>query len=263
MNRWLLLFLSSGLLLAALFTTAFPVLSFFCLAPLFALAWPIADEAGGADKKSVLENAEIVLFALAISFVIYFYFKALPLFSATVLALAYTVPFLALMFIRRSLGERSGPIGLFLVWLALEYFMLKAGWPAEHWFLADLLEAKPPWSSLFRSQGYLAVSAWLLLTNLLAWAMVFRGKFSPGFAVLFVIAVATPLTMGILGTDDTHRIIREQMLSYYSTGVTSDATYGSRGEWVVRTAAWASVLVLLFAAVRKKTAKPEKPKKKS
>lgn len=260
MNRWLLLILSFGFLLAAMLTAEFPALSFFCLAPLFALAWPIAEEAK-EENKSILENAEIVLLALAISFVTTFYIRELPLFSATVLALAYTLPFLALVFIRRNLGERAGPIGLFLVWLALEYVLLKSGFPTERWFLADLLAAKSKWASLVSNQGYLAVSAWLLVTNLLAWAMAFRGKFSIGYAVLFVIAVATPLTMGILGEHDADIVTRTQMLTYYSTGETADPTYGSRGEWVVRTAAWATVLVLLFAAVRKKTAKPAKPKK--
>lgn len=250
MKRSVLLLLASAAFAGALFTAVFPVLAFVALAPMVALMAQSADEEKDAP---LVEHAEWVLAALAIGFVGRAVWVGDSIFNATVWSISFALVFALFGFVRRHLLKLTGVLPLALFWLALEYLLLKIQWPGNGWFLADLLNEQPKWTAWMSAQGYLTTSVWLLLTNLLAWAAFFRGKVSPMLTIAFVAAVGAPIVLGYVQPSLTGVIDRQQMMDYYAGIGSVTGEYQQRGEWLARTSAWVSVLVFLFAVVRRKT----------
>ena len=252
MKRSLLLILSAAAFAGAQFTPEFPVLAFFALAPMIALMAQSPDEQTEAGAP-VMEHAEWVLAALASGFVLRSVFLQDTIFTTAVWSVAFALVFALYGFVRRHLGKLTGILPLVLFWLALEYLLLKVQWPGNGWFLADLLKDQPKWTAWMAAQGYLTASVWILLTNMLAWAAFFRGKVNPLMTIVFVASVGVPIALGYLKPSLTGVIDRQLMMDYYSGAARATGEYARRGEWLGRTSAWVSVLIVLFAVVKRKT----------
>ena len=70
-----------------------------------------------------------------------------------------------------------------------------------------------------------------------------------------ILLIACPLIYSVYFLD-TPGINREQMISVYGTGELSvSENYKNRAEFIVRTATWVAVLILLLAIVKSKTHK--------
>lgn len=258
-ERWWLMGTSLVILTAAWWTTFFPVLAFVALAP--AIAWFMASVDGSADASPDPGHAERILLLFGLVFIGSAFVRGDSPFDAAVWAVGYASPFALFAFVRSSLGHRIGVLPLALAWMTVEYAFLKLQWPARQWFLADLLQEQGKWTLWFGTHGYLSASVWLLVTNLVAWAAFFRERRSLPFAVLLVVAVAVPVGIGYFLKPATEVIARVDMLDYYATGKAT-GLYADRGEWLARTAAWVTVLMLLIALVKSRTAKKENRKTK-
>ncbi|MFM8348784.1 MAG: hypothetical protein ACKOAR_12140, partial [Bacteroidota bacterium] len=140
-----------------------------------------------------------------------------------------------------------------LFWLALEYLLVKIGLGRNVIFLADLLRLKDTWVSWNGHTGYLGASLWLLLGNWMVYKTFLQGRINWVF-----LPVAIALVAGAFWAANNYPVelvTRDQMITLYDGGKTLPEQYLQRGEWVVRTAAWVSVLVILFALVRSRTKK--------
>lgn len=254
MRRSLLFLISAAAFAGALFTQIFPLLSFVAIAPMLSLMDSSQEEEENAEMP-VLEHTEWILAALAIGFVLRSVFQSDAIFHAAVWSVSFAFVFVMFGIVRRQLGKLTGVLPLALFWLALEYIFLKLQWPGNGWFLADLLSKRPEWTAWMASQGYLAASVWLLVTNLLAWGAFFRGKVNVPMLMAFIAAVGVPIILSYMQAPFDNAISRGEMMSYYAGETSPAGDYGQRGEWLGRTSAWVSVLVLLFAFVRRKTNK--------
>jgi hypothetical protein len=240
-NPYLLCLMGVALLAAAFLMGPFPVLIFAGLAPLFA----IADHAEGDFFWNKLELVAAALFAGFFAAHVTHSERAVP---ALLQAIAYTLGFAAFNFTHQSLGTRLGRIPLIAFLLSLEYVGLKAGAGSSMVFLADALRFKPEWVRWTLETGYLGISLWILAANHLLYLGLFRKGWSPAWLIGFVAAVIGPIvysyTLTISGID------KATMLQHYHD-VTPDAgLYSLNGEWIPRTAAWISALILVFAFVK-------------
>lgn len=244
-----LLFATACILLTAGWLMApFPFLIFVALAPLFALA-------DRTDAKGpVWEKMEYVLLALGISFLVHAIFHERSIVGSLASAIVLTVAFVAHAWVGQILGVRSGKITIILFWLSVEYLLLKVN-PDNGVFLADILRIQPAWTRWNVQTGYLGSSLWILIVN---WVM-YQTFLTVGEIRWVRFLVAMLLLLGpILYSYQLSNspITHQEMVNLYAqTPSGSDVGYLANGEFIVRTAAWISTLILLFTFVKSQTTK--------
>ncbi len=237
---------SVGLLTCGWLMAPFPLLIFFGLAPLLTFA--------ETPDKGILEKMEWVLLALTLPLALRAFIRHESLVIALVMGIAWTLVFVAHAWVRQVLGIRTGKITLLLLWLALDYVCLKLA-PGKTIFLADSLESQGTWTRWTVHTGYLGSGAWILMVN---WAVYKAFLEQKGLSWLWLLAgilvLAGPAIFSQMIADSP--VTREAMINLYS-GHIIDGTdsYLARGEWMVRTAAWISLLILMFTAVKSQTRK--------
>jgi len=225
---------------------SFPIFIFLAIAPLFALT----DRA--TDTSSIWEKMEWVLLALIISFTAAHAFDSSFLVSSMFYAIGFTLAFTAHVWVRQTLGNRAGKITVIIFWLAMEYVVLKLR-PGPSTFLADSLRLQPDWLRWNIHTGYLGATLWILITNLMVYEAILSEKpFQWYWIVSTLIFLLGPLSYSY--SLDNAPIERSAMASLYegNSGM-KDVTYLARGEFVVRTAAWLSTLIILFTFVKSQT----------
>jgi apolipoprotein N-acyltransferase len=240
------LFLTSGLLLTGGWLMAsFPIFIFLGLAPLFALT----DRA--TDTSSAWEKMEWVLLALIIAFLSAHIFDFSFIVSSMAYAILFTICFIGHVWVRQTLGSRAGKITIILFWLTLEYLLLKFR-PTESTFLADSLRLQSSWLRWNIHTGYLGASLWILVTNLLVYYTVLsENPFQWHWIILTVMFLAGPMAFSFYL--ENVPVDRSTMVNLYLEKPGTDEIYLARGEFVVRTAAWLSTLILLFTFVKSQT----------
>ena len=243
-----LLFIAAGILMSAGFLMGlFPVLIFAGVAPLFA----IADYADGEHFWNKLELAGM---ALAIALFAAHGFRIELLVTSMLQAILLTLGFAAFTYTKKNLGPALGKLPLILFILALEYVILKTGLGSSSVFFADAMQFKPEWLRWTSYTGYLGVSFWILASNLLLYIAVLRGPVSLPFLIMFFIAVTVPIVYSY--SLDAEVVNKQDMLKAYTPGFEpQQGSYFKNSEWVPRTAAWVSALILLFTFVKSYTRK--------
>ncbi len=244
-----LLVLAGGLLTSGAWLMGpFPLLIFIGLAPIIALT----DRA--QNTATVWETMEWPLIGLSIFFLAARHFDFSYIVSSLALAIAFTLTLVAHVWVRHTLGPRAGKLTILLFWLALEYVLLKT-FPDHAIFLGDTLKLVPHWMRWNTHTGFLGGSLWILLTNLAVYqAVMSKEPFQWPWIASAVICLTAPFaySYGLKTSPLTH----DDMMNFYTTsGAVTDLTYLARGEFVVRTAAWVSTLVLLFTFVKHQTSK--------
>lgn len=248
-NPWGLLALSSALLVAGWLMKSFPILIFVGVAPLFA----ISDHAN--TSKNPWNRFELILLAQAVALftanLFDFHLLALVLAQAIIL----TLTFVGYSFAYQNLGSRLGKFTIIFFWLGVEYFFLALPWKEQTIFLADALSLYESWTKWTHYVGYLGVSLWILVVNLVFYLSFFQTK---SFRVyLFILAIILIILPPLLSYQlETLGVNRLQMISFYShESNILDAQNLRQGEVVAKTSAWVSVLVVLLSFVKYQTQK--------
>ena len=244
---WILFIVSAALMAAGWLMKPFPLFIFLGFAPLFAIMDKIKED------DSFWTNIEFILLALVVSFFAVYSFDSGHLVTAMVQAIAFSFAFLGYSFAHQSLGERLGKFTIIFFWLGLEYVALKLPWRTNTIFLADAIQLRPEWVKWTSHTGYLGISLWILVCNLLVYISVLRSGINWYLVTLALLAIVAPIIYSYFNIG--HGIDHSQMISLY-TGAKQEADqYNKQGELVTRTAAWISVLILLLAFVKTQTRK--------
>jgi apolipoprotein N-acyltransferase len=240
---------SAALLAGGWLMKSFPVLIFAAYAPLLA----ITDRAN--EKNTPWNHLELILVALFISLVCARFFD----FSLIILLLSQAIGFALLFagyhFACHNLAPRLGKFTIIFFWLALEYLLLKLPWRAEMVFLADAVQIQSGWWRWSYHTGYLGISLWILTANLIFYLALFKsGRVNIPIFIIALLFVGLPILYSYFYMNSPG-INRAQMIALYSSVDLTPGNYYNRGEWITRTAAWVSVLILLLAMVRNKIRK--------
>lgn len=228
----------------------FPLLAFIGFAPFIAIA------VNNRKEKSIWGSLELILLGLSISFFAGTFFSFHLLAFILVQSIFFTLSFLGYTFVRKTLGSQVSIITLPLFWLTAEYVLLKwSPFPVN--FLADLFFLKPGWTAWNQATGYLGASLWVLTCNILLFqAVLTEKKVNWMFIGLFILSVAGPIIYSYYAASNGAQVVtREEMMQLYSPLPAVNNDYSLNGEFIPRTAAWVSVLILLFTLVKRKTAK--------
>ncbi|MBX2914361.1 MAG: hypothetical protein KF856_03705 [Cyclobacteriaceae bacterium] len=250
LNVWLLFAIAVLLFTAAGLMKSFPVLIFAALAPLFA----ITDQA--REHTSPWNRFELILLALTTGLLAAHAFNFSFTIAVLLQAILFTLTFVGYVFAYKSLGARLGKFTIIFFWLGLEYLLLKLPWNNKVVYLADVLLLKPDWYSWTSYTGYLGVTLWILLANLLFYMSLFRAA---GFNVYFFIGglllVAVPIvySLQVEGSMITYSHMM-QLYGFAAKGSLPEK-YSEQGEFIGRTAAWVSVLIILLSFVKNYTRK--------
>jgi apolipoprotein N-acyltransferase len=240
-NPYILCAISAVLLSAALLMRSFPVLIFAAIAPLFA----ITDH---ANEGNFWNKVELVGVAFAAGLVAWSGFDTAMTMTVVLESIAIALTFLAYTFSRRGLGSRLGKLTLIIFWLATEYLLVKFFANKPVFFLADAVYAKTAWLRWTNSTGYLGASLWILVANLFFYLGLLRNGLRIWYLLVFLIVILGPIFYSY--TLQTDYATRLHMLLLYMNDPTPAEGYNARGEWIPRTAAWISVLILLSAFVK-------------
>lgn len=228
---------------------SFPVLIFVGIAPLFA----ISDHAN--TSKNPWNRFELILLASAVALFAanLFDFHLLVLVLAQAIILTFT--FVGYSFSYKNLGPRLGKFTVIFFWLGLEYLFLALPWKEQTIFLADSLSLYPYWTKWTQHVGYLGISLWILIVNLVFYLSFFQTKSIRVY--LFILAIVLIILPPLLSYQmDTPGINRLQMISHYTLETNIlDAQNLRQGEVVAKTSAWVSVLVVLLSFVKYQTQK--------
>ena len=239
-----LLGLGAALLLSAAFLMKpFPLLVFAGLAPLYMLAMRL--EPG----KSFWEPLEVVGLALAISFYSFHFFESTYIVQGILQAIGLMICFGLFGWMRQQLGERTSTLAIMVFWLAYEYAILKLLPATNFIFLADTFAVRTEWVRWNIHTGYLGAGLWILVANWLIYqGVLVEGIRWPWLAAGLVV-IAAPIGYGYLLEGPA--LTRAATIANYESH--EKITFSTNGEWIGRTSAWISVLILLFAAVKSKT----------
>jgi apolipoprotein N-acyltransferase len=244
---WALFLISAALFAAGWLMKPFPLPIFFAFAPLFA----IADQARQNDDFWI--NTEFILLSLVSCFLAAFAFNFSHLMGAIVLAIVFTLSFVVYTFCFQQLGNRLGKFTIVFFWLATEYLLLKLPWRNESIFLADVVMLKKEWLHWTSYTGYLGGTLWILLTNLFLYMTLFKGGLNKvGLACTLITLLAPAIASYFI---EAAPIARTEMIGFYQTGKSTIISYSKQGELLTRTSAWISVVIILLALVKNKTAK--------
>ena len=249
LGPWLLFFIAATLLSIGWLMKSFPILIFVAFAPLFA----IADKSHSEDK--FWNYAELILIALVISLLAGHVFQVDYLISSMIQAIGYTLAFVGYGFVHQSLGSKAGKFTIIIFWMAIEYVFLKLQWPAHSLFLADAVQLKTEWLNWTFHTGYLGTSLWILIANLFFYLAILKeGKLNWIWLIVFSILLIGPIVFSY--ATELSAISRENMMNLYSNSSTQlETVYTKRGEFISRTAAWVSILIIIFALVKNKIQK--------
>ena len=228
---------------------SFPILIFGGIAPLFAISEIAKD-------KDPWNHLEVILLSLVISFFCGSIFDTSQIILIIAQSILITMAFGGYAFAYQSLGSRLGKFTIIFFWLALEYLMLKLPWRNDFFFLADALQLQTDWFGWTANLGYLAISLWILVVNLIFYLAFFKStSINWVMIILSLILIAGPIIYSIYYLD-TPGINRDLMIALYN-GETAGLTenYKDRGELITRSATWVSLLIVLLALVKNKTKK--------
>ncbi|MEM9297891.1 MAG: hypothetical protein AAF149_16985 [Bacteroidota bacterium] len=154
--------------------------------------------------------------------------------------------------------NKLGVFTLLLFWLGFDYLILKSLPTASNAFLSTFFDGYKivGWS---RKTGYFGITAWIIIANILFYYVflwrdaIMRSKMRwlslmysmlliiiPVAISLFIVPELTPVTLAELNT------------VYVENSSLADLNYTENGEWLGRTAAWVSVMILVYAIIKGK-----------
>lgn len=246
-NVWWLFLAGTALLAGGWWMKPFPIFMFIGFAPFFA----IVDHT--IEGENFWENMEVILLGLGLFLFSAFWFDLSSIVIVLVMAIIFTLPFLGFAYISENLGARTGKFIVIILWLGIEYILLKIQWPSQTIFLADAFQITHSWIRWNRETGYLGVTAWILVANWIFYAGILRQRINWFLIFLGLAIVFGPIIYSLML--DTKPMLRADMMQLYQSNTAKDIAYAAKGELVARTCAWLSVLIVLFAGVKSSVSK--------
>ncbi|UII21892.1 hypothetical protein [Fulvivirga ligni] len=247
---WILAPLSLSLLIISQLANNLAFLSLLSIAPLFAI-FSEFKESNNAPWGSYLT----IILILIIGFGCWAFSFA----KADIVTFAYgagygavaSLAFLIFIFTNKYAKNRLGLFTVIIYWLALEYLLLQINPQFSQFFLGSIFKHDTYLISWDLYTGLQGVTVWILLVNLLFYFALFKGLaiFNVQIRWLSIIytliIIVIPFSLNI----SSEAIVPEDLIS----GTAQAKQLAGNGEYLGKTAAWVSVLMILYSFVKRKT----------
>jgi hypothetical protein len=237
--------LSQLALLIAFAWKDFPVCIFFFLAPVFALM----------DHRSGIKDLYLAFLVAIITTLCFAYVMDQGRLLAWAIYFFCMAAILAFYLAMDKFAQgRLNKFALVFFILGMEYLFLKFAATKEPAFLADLLGNKTSWTRWNIFTGYSGATLWILLVNLLFYnALLKEAKIHWGQLTLCILLIASPIVYSLSVTHNA--LTKGDVLGFYQTSTSDYAVYRQYGEFISRTGAWVSVLIIIFTLIKGTTKK--------
>lgn len=232
-------------LLVAFAWRDFPVFIFFCFAPVFALM----------DHRSGIKDSYLAFLAAIVTALFFAYIMDQErLLSWVIYFMGIAVILVFYMAMQQFTDNRLNKFALVFFILGMEYVLLRFGANKDPAFLADLLGNKTSWTRWNIFTGYAGVTLWILLVNLLFYNAVLKGeKIRWRQLALCLLLIVGPVVYSLSLTNNA--LTKGDVVRFYQTSISDRSTYQQYGEFISRTGAWVSVLIIIFTLIKGKTKK--------
>lgn len=154
--------------------------------------------------------------------------------------------------------NRLGLFTILIFWLGFDYLILKTLPEASQVFISSYFDGSTAvrWS---RSTGNMGITVWILLSNLLMYYVflwedaVFKNQMRWLSFSYSIILIAIPVVISLYFTSDQTPITLAEVQGVYAyDDKVVGANYKENGEWLGRTTAWVSVMIIVYTAVKRK-----------
>ncbi|MDX1627438.1 MAG: hypothetical protein R3345_01995 [Fulvivirga sp.] len=248
-NKQLLILSGAGLLLTIAGIAFFPLLLLVALAPLLAI---LQIEHTFRWKYFDL----IVLVVLLISLLLGGAIANKSPFLYLPYAASVWVAFVMYSFTQNHVQNHFGLLVWGIYWITIEYLLLVIEASFAYYTLgAEIANiGLTPWSG---STGILGVSAWVLFSNAMIYIVLFKanGLLEGNFRWLSlsyaVILIFLPAIIPSIFELDFKAISAQEVYNLYAGRPIENTSYQQTGEFLGRTGAWVSVLVIIYTFVKR------------
>lgn len=162
------------------------------------------------------------------------------------------VCFLLHAFANQLLHKKLGKYTIVLFWFAIQYLFIKFIPSHELFVLADIPSIPPEWQRWNIYTGLMGISLWILMVNYLIYQAIGNKPFNWFVIVPTLFLVLIPMVISY--ALNSLPVTMDILVRHYK-GMLVDGVYARIGEVVPRTAAWFSILIVIFTLVRNKTKK--------
>jgi hypothetical protein len=163
-------------------------------------------------------------------------------------------------FTNRQLNSNFGLLTVIILWIAYDYFIISLFPGLSTFFVFNALDnsAFMPWTG---STGFFGLTLWALVSNFLLANIIFdpNSVFSIRIRwlslVYAIILVSAPIWTLELWPSENAEIAYQTMVDHYKGLTIENTQYAAQGEWLGRTCAWISVLIIIYSLVKRKVKK--------
>lgn len=218
------------------------------IAPAGLLALVETDPASG--YKTIFYRSLFVFISLLIAFGLLAFINESHLAGAFDSAFAGTLAVITYLLFKKFNNNKLGQLTFLIIWMGFQYLLLKIAAEITPLFMADSFYKAISWTHY---TGYLGMEVWIFWIGLNLYTAFLRTDRIVILSIIFAVAI---FLGGILFASNIQAdaISKDQMLELYING-TAELPYLERGEWMARTSAWVSVLLIILTFVRFKTRK--------
>ncbi|MEM8569112.1 MAG: hypothetical protein AAGF85_21835 [Bacteroidota bacterium] len=155
--------------------------------------------------------------------------------------------------------NRLGIFTILLFWLGFDYLVLKVLPTASSAFLSSFFDGAQAmgWS---RTTGNLGITAWIVISNILCYYVflwqdaIFKKTIRWMSLIYAIIFISIPILISSYFVTYLAPVTLLEMKSVYmNSHIIADIRYSENGEWLGRTCAWVSILVVVYALIKRKT----------
>ncbi len=160
--------------------------------------------------------------------------------------------FLLHAFTNRIRPKKLGKYTVILFWFAIQYLFIKFVPSPLLFVLADIPSIPPEWQRWNIYTGLMGISLWIILVNFLIYQALGNNPFK--WSVIVPIAILILIPIGVSYLLDNLPVTMDNLVRLYK-GMSVEGQYAHMGEVVPHTAAWFSILIVIFTLVKNKTKK--------
>jgi hypothetical protein len=202
------------------------------------------------EFKNILKKSVLIFLALAIGFTSISLINNTNIIGGLASSLTGTLAVITYLLFNKYNNNKLGQITFLIIWLGFQYLLIKTAAEINPLFLADSFASTFGWT---KYTGYLGIEVWIFWIGLNLYTAFFRTDRIVYLSVIFALVI---FLAGIFLTfnGDEQGILKDHMLTLYIDG-SATPEYLRQAEWMARTAAWVSVLLIVLTFVSFKTRK--------
>jgi len=240
-----------AIILLAVGQLYFPFILLIALAPILGLS--------KVDHSLKIKHFDLlILGVLVLSQLIIAFLKSESVLAGLIYGAFIWLTFVLFSFTDKYAKNKLGVFTIIVYWLGAEYLSLLVFPSAAHFILGSGFDntSSIDWSGY---TGLSGISTWILFANALFYYTlfygennVFTGSFRPLSLSYSVVGAALPMIIVSFFDYESSKVTADAVENFYKGSEVSISPYNVDGEVFARSIGWVSVLIAIYATVKRK-----------